>query len=395
MNRLSETQRNNIIKIGLSDLVCFSHLRWNFVYQRPQHLLSRFAKIFRVFIIEEPFFEAGSDHLKISEGGDNVWVVVPHLRKNVADDTILRQKQLLSQLFKEREIKNYFFWYYTPMALPISDHLKPELIVYDCMDELSSFKFAPPQLKELESELFNKSDIVFTGGYSLFEAKKNRHKNIYPFPSSIDKAHFGRARTSNPEPQDQAGIPHPRLGYFGVIDERMDIGLVAKVAEKKPLWNFILLGPVVKIDPDSLPRRRNIHYLGSKNYNELPGYLSGWDIAMIPFALNDSTRYISPTKTPEYLSAGKPVISTSIRDVVSPYGDHGLVHIADDPDEFIRVAELELRNTDKSRWLKSVDDFLSENSWDETWSRMMQLISKSLEERNNIQLTNLNKQQYV
>lgn len=395
MNPLNETQRNNI-KTGLRDLVCFSHLRWNFVYQRPQHLLSRFSNHFRVFLVEEPIFDAASDHLEIYQGQDNVWIVVPHLEKGRSDKNgILSQKRLLSELFQQKVIKDYFFWYYTPMALPISDHFEPQLIVYDCMDELSSFKFAPAELTYLEDELFVKADIVFTGGHSLYEAKKHRHYNIYPFPSSIDKEHFVKARFINNDPGDQETIPRPRIGYFGVIDERMDLDLVSKVAEYRPEWQFVMVGPVLKINPDTLPKPGNIHYLGSKTYRELPAYLSGWDIAMIPFALNESTKFISPTKTPEYLAAGKPVISTSIQDVVSPYGENGLVHIANTPEEFIRMAELELKTTDRSNWLKNVDAFLSEDSWDKTWNRMMHLITDKWANRNNIPLTNLNSQEYV
>ena len=189
------------------------------------------------------------------------------------------------------------------------------------MDELSAFKFAPPQLREAETALFNAADIVFTGGHSLYQAKKHLHHNIYPFPSSIEKEHFSKARIHNQEPPDQQHIPHPRLGFFGVLDERFDIELIREAAIRKPEWNFILLGPVVKINHDDLPRLSNIYYPGGKTYNELPAYISGWDIALVPFALNESTKYISPTKTPEYLAAGKPVISTAITDVVKPYGE--------------------------------------------------------------------------
>jgi glycosyltransferase involved in cell wall biosynthesis len=239
-------------------------------------------------------------------------------------------------------VNRYFSWYYTPMALPFTEHLSPELVIYDCMDELSAFKFAPPQLTILEKELFKKADIVFTGGHSIYESKKNNHHNIFPFPSSIDKHHFGAARIQKNDPADQESIPHPRFGFFGVVDERFDIELLDQVAKAKPEWHFVILGPVVKIDPASLPHYDNIHYLGGKKYEELPAYIAGWDIATIPFAMNDSTKFISPTKTPEYLAAGKPVISTPIKDVVSPYGDNKLVHIVSNAKEFIAAAEKEL-----------------------------------------------------
>ncbi len=243
-------------------------------------------------------------------------------------------------------IEKHIAWYYTPMALKIASALKPVGSIYDCMDELSAFKFAPAELKIMEAELFSKAHLVFTGGHSLYQAKKKSHKNIYPFPSSIDKAHFEKARNAVAEPEDQQLIPRLRLGFFGVIDERFNIKLIREVAHKRPDWQLILIGPVVKIDADDLPKRPNIHYLGCKTYGDLPSYIAGWDFAMIPFEKNESTRFISPTKTPEYLAAGKPVISTSITDVVTPYGDKNLVYIADDSDGFIAAAEHEMSKTE-------------------------------------------------
>lgn len=362
------------------DIVCFSHLRWNFVYQRPQHLLSRFAKTQRVFYIEEPFFETAEDTYTITNTKENVQVVVLHLKGSPAEENIDRQKKLLTQIFDQNNLYNYLFWYYTPMALQISNHLKPVITVYDCMDELSAFKFAPPLLKNLETQLFEKADLVFTGGHTLYEAKKSQHSNVYPFPSSIDKTHFGKARNIMDSPADQADIPHPRLGFYGVIDERFDIELIKEAAQQRPEWHFILIGPVVKIDPASLPRFENIHYLGGKSYNDLPSYLQGWDIALVPFLLNESTRFISPTKTPEYLSGGKPVISTPIQDVVHPYGVRGLVHIINNTEEFVQQAERELATENKEEWLAKTDDFLRNNSWDETWEKMNDLI-KALKQK--------------
>ncbi len=363
------------------DIVCFSHLRWNFVYQRPQHLLSRFVKIHRAFYIEEPFFDAPEDAYTITKTNENVNVIVLHLQGGSSVENIDRQKKLLNRLFQELAINDYILWYYTPMALLVSDDLKPEIIVYDCMDELSAFKFAPPLLKTLEQELFAKADIVFTGGYSLYEAKKHQHHNIHPFPSSIDKAHFAQARNEINDPADQANIPHPRFGFYGVIDERFDINLIREAAQQKPDWHFVLIGPVVKIDPASLPHFQNIHYLGGKSYSELPLYLQGWDIALVPFLLNESTRFISPTKTPEYLAGGKPVISTAIQDVVYPYGEKGLVHIIKNTEELIQKAEMELALTSKEKWLSQADDFLKDSSWDISWQKMNNLIQNELDRK--------------
>jgi len=360
------------------DLVCFSHLRWNFVYQRPQHLLSRFAAQRRVFYVEEPMFIEGKSHLKHSRGNSSVDLVVPHLQHG--DDAAETLKTLIDDFFQENQIHTYAVWYYTPMQLPWTKHLKPAAVVYDCMDELSAFKGAPPELKERELELMQWADLVFTGGHSLYEAKQDQHRNIYAFPSSIDAPHFARARTITVEPEDQISIPGVRLGFFGVIDERMDLELVAAVAAARPDWHLIMIGPVVKIDPGTLPQSSNIHYLGMKTYDELPTYMAGWDVAMLPFARNDSTRFISPTKTPEYLAAGLPVVSTSIRDVIRPYGNAGVVHIGDTAEEFVAAVERALAE-DASQRLKRVDAMLSQTSWSRTWGRMAELLEDVVQRR--------------
>ncbi|WP_392437964.1 glycosyltransferase [Cruoricaptor ignavus] len=281
---------------------------------------------------------------------------------------------LLDNFLAERHIDCYGIWYYTPMAVEYTSHLVPQFTVYDSMDELSKFRFAPPQLKELEEELFRIADVVFTGGHSLYEAKKHRHHNIHPFPSSIDKEHFQQARTITDEPEDQRRIPHPRLGFYGVIDERLDSQLISEAAYKRPDWHFVLIGPVVKISEKELPKAPNIHYLGQKSYQDLPIYAAGWDIALIPFAMNESTEFISPTKTPEYLAAGLPVISTPIQDVVNPYGRNRLVHIAEGADELIAAAEFELKNNKREEWVHKVDEFLRGSSWDDTFQKMSELI---------------------
>jgi len=246
------------------------------------------------------------------------------------------------------------------------------------MDELSLFRGASQEMIDLETALLARSDVVFTGGMSLFEAKRSRHRNIHGLPSSIDFDHFAKARkTAEPDPKDQAAIPHPRLGFFGVIDERMDVALVGEVAALRPDWQFVMIGPVVKIDPDSLPQRDNIHWIGPKDYKELPRYLARWDVGFMPFALNESTRFISPTKTPEFLAAGVPVVSTPITDVVRPYGDKGLVEIAKSASEVVARAE-HLLSRPREAWLQRVDRHLAAGSWEKTWATMHRLMLEAL-----------------
>jgi UDP-galactopyranose mutase len=338
----------------------------------------RCARHRRVFFVEEPVFQSNiTPHMQVSRAG-LVCVVVPHLPEGMSrDEAIAAQRDLLEQYMGAQHISEYVLWYYTPMALAFTDRLAPVAVVYDCMDELSAFKGAPARIKAHEAELMHRATLVLTGGQSLFDAKRHQHANIHPFPSSVDVTHFAQARHIRMDPPDQRSIPHPRLGFFGVIDERMDIALLKNVAAARPDWHLIILGPVVKIDPASLPQRSNIHYLGSKRYDELPSYIAGWDVALLPFARNEATRFISPTKTPEYMAAGKPVVSTSIHDVVRPYGEQGLARIADGTPAFVQACAAAMAEDDVKR-ITHADLFLRQTSWDRTWARIRSLLDEAI-----------------
>jgi glycosyltransferase involved in cell wall biosynthesis len=365
-------------------LICFSHLRWNFVFQRPQHLMCRFAREMNVIYWEEPC-EIGRNetaYLQVREAdnANGVRIVVPHLPEGMPDHAREAALKRLLDAHVASLRGNLIAWYYTPMMRPFSRHLDTDLTIYDAMDELSKFRFAPPKLLELEQELIDKANIVFTGGSSLYEAKKDRHDNVHCFPSSVDRVHFLKARARQFDPADQEELPRPRLGFYGVIDERFDTELLARAAEMRPDWSFVMLGPVVKIAQEDLPRRPNIHYLGAKTYAELPAYLSGWDVALMPFAMNESTEFISPTKTPEYLAGGKPVVSTPVRDVVRHYGKLEGVLIAGDAESFVAACDqaLELGRHPESGWLAQADLILSATSWDTTQARMAGLVADLL-----------------
>jgi len=365
-------------------LLCFSHLRWNFVFQRPQHLMCRFAREMDVIYWEEPvdIGRGETPYLQVREAQNapKVRLVVPHLPQGMPDDAREATLKRLLDAHVASIRGTLIAWYYTPMMLPFSRHLDADVTVFDAMDELSKFKFAPAKLLDLEQELIDLADVVFTGGSSLYEAKKHRHDNIHCFPSSVDRAHFCKARARSFEPGDQEDLPRPRLGFYGVIDERFDTELLDAVAKMRPNWSFVMVGPVVKIAPEDLPKRPNIHYLGGKTYDQLPSYLSGWDVALMPFAMNESTQFISPTKTPEYLAGGKPVVSTPVRDVVRHYGHLEGVKIAATPDEFVAACEqaLELARDPESGWLAEADLMLSASSWDTTQARMSGLIADVL-----------------
>lgn len=349
-------------------LMCFSHLRWDFVFQRPQQLMSLFAKRFPVAFWEEPMWEPAGSTPRISTYCplDKVTVIVPHLPEGLAGEAVNEALRALLDAYTADAAQPLVRWYYTPMMLPFSRHLNAACTIYDCMDELANFRFAPPELAALEAELFRISDHVFTGGYSLYEAKRDLHASVHPFPSSVDQSHFAQARDAAPDPQDQADLPHPRLGYYGVIDERMDLDLIAAVADARPDWTLVFVGPVVKIDPAELPQRPNIAYLGGKDYVDLPRYAGGWYAALMPFAINASTQFISPTKTPEYLAAGLPVVSTSIKDVIRHYGNLDAVEIAATAADFVAACERSLDRTIEpadADWRRQADAALADLSW--------------------------------
>ncbi len=333
----------------------------------------------RVFFWEEPVWHSPGElpldqdgqlgmHLEIIEEAPSIWVIRPHLTWGI--DFEAGQRSLLSKLIEQFSIRRLNRWFYTPMAFSFAQNVLAEVTVYDCMDELANFIGAASDLKEREGRLFENADIVFTGGLSLYEKKKQQHGNVHAFPSSIDREHFAAAKSGALAiPEDLAGIPKPRAGFYGVIDERFDVDLLAEVASLRPQIHFVILGPVVKINPVTLPQRENIHYLGAKSYDELPAYLAGWDIALLLFARNEATRYISPTKTPEYLAAGKPVISTPIEDVVRDYGEPGWVAIAATAEDFAAALDSALIPRPES-WHREIDKKLAGSSWDSTWEAM-------------------------
>jgi UDP-galactopyranose mutase len=357
-------------------LFCFSHLRWSFVWQRPQHLLSRAAEVYDVFFFEEPVCKPGAvPQLETSVVAPHITVLVPVLPEGPSDGQLLTlQKRLVEEYIATVSSRKRVFWYYTPMALAFTREVPRDVTVYDNMDELAAFRGASAELLDLEAKLFAEADVIFTGGHSLYEAKKARHPNVHCFPSSIDAAHFASARLKlGDDPLDQQSIPRPRIGFFGVIDERMDMLLLKNLAELRRSWHFIMIGPVAKVSAEDLPRAENLHWVGMRSYKELPSYLARWDVGLMPFALNESTRFISPTKTPEFLAAGLPVVSTAVPDVVHAYGDTGLVEIAADRADIVLAIERLLEGR-RPGWLAEVDARLATQSWDATWHAMNALV---------------------
>ena len=372
-------------------LVVFSHLRWGFVFQRPQHLLSRLAGRWQVIFVEEPVQSEGPARLQVHDetghDGSTVQVVVPQTpdaSQGFHDDQLPALNGLIDEHLKAMQLKVDVAWLYTPMALPLAKALQPECMVYDCMDELAAFKDAPRQLRQRESALMKEAAFVLTGGPSLYESRRPLHPQVVCLPSAVDAEHYTPSRLVPDSECDrqaqllQGALPRPRLGYFGVIDERMDLTLLTAMADAHPEWSLVMAGPVVKIDPATLPQRPNIHWLGMQPYERLPYLLAGWDVAMLPFVLNESTRFISPTKTLEYMAGEKPVVSTRIRDVMVLYGEAVLV--ADSAQGFIAACESILAATLARRCQRAISmlNLVSQHDWSRSADSVHELLTEAL-----------------
>jgi len=372
----------------MTDLIVFSHLRWSVVYQRPQHLVSRLARHHPVLFIEEPVHTHGEARLERTAAAPNVEVLTPHTPLGTCgfDDAQLSMlKSLLAGFLRERGPGEHIAWFYTPMAVPLLDELQPRVVVYDCMDELSALPNAPPQLQQREAALFERADLVLTGGPASYEAKRRLHAKVQCLPSAVDADHFSpqRLKHNSDEAKEaahlQAHIRFPRLGYCGVIDERLDLRLIADLADARPFTQIVMVGPVVKIDPASLPRRANIHWLGLQPYALLPYLMAPWDVCLMPFALNDATRFISPTKTLAYMAAEKPVVSTAVRDVALLYGE--VVRIARDTAGFVAACDDALGDNEHKRVQRICEmrACVASVSWDNSAWRVKQLLEHELQ----------------
>lgn len=347
-----------------SDLLVFSHLRWNQSLQRPHHIISRYAKHRKVFYIEVALeSEIESAYLYSQQSHEGVTIITPYLPSGLSEASSNEViKMLLADFLHEEEIFAFVSLYYTPKALNYSVHLKPSIVLFDYLDTTFS---------AFEEELMDKAHIIFTCGNSLFETKKNNRMNFFQYPSSIDYDHFYQGRRSLEEPADQACIPYPRIGYYGDTTH-FNEALVMKMAQMRPEFQFILLIDKPSNQKDS--KFANIHYLGIKDYYSLPAYFSGWDCGFLPLAMDEESRIINQSQIPELLASATPVVATSLPDAVHPYADKGLIHIADHPEHFVQSIEKAINDsTYDTEWLENVDEYLTDVSWDETF-KMMSLI---------------------
>ena len=377
------TDRKETDRYGI---VVFSHLRWGFVWQRPQQFLSRFAKKHQILFIEEPFFDrplGAEPDVTFHRVMPNVTVVTPHVDSSWNRNPKLPQKlreftqQAIRHMNQNSEFDRPLLWYYSPMDSSWSlGYIENRGVIYDAMDELSQFSGAPRALIDNEARLMEYADVVFTGGYELSLKKKQRHDNVQFFGCGVEFDHFAQAQDpSTIIPPDIDFMARPILGWFGVVDERVDYNLVGEMARMKPGWSFAMVGPVVKVDPNLLPHFPNLYFLGGRDYSVLPNYCRAFDICMMPFALNAATEYINPTKALEYFATGRPVISTPVKDVVRQHGD--LVEIVKTPAEFVRAAERLLGDPPRDRIERAVEK-ARRSSWESVVQNMQDLIKEAI-----------------
>ena len=360
-------------------ILVHSHLRWDWVWQRPQQFLSRFAKRHPILFVEEAMPVADLDKpramLRDVASVPNLTVLRTEFPPSVLADreaVDAEQKRLvlatlagpLSATF-ERPVQ----WFYDPMAaIAFAGQMNECAIVYDCMDQLSQFRGAPPELIRRERELLSLADVVFAGGPKIWKAKREHNANCHSYGCGVDVRHFGKARAEETEiPADLASLPGPRLGYFGVVDERMDYELVSALALAHPEWSVIIIGPACKVDPAGFPQHPNLHFLGARGYDQLPAYVKGLDVCLMPFAMNEATEFINPTKALEYMATARPIVSSAVEDVVLQFSD--VVSIAGSHTEFIAMCEQAIREPDPAQIARGVQ-LAKRNSWEAIVARM-------------------------
>jgi glycosyltransferase involved in cell wall biosynthesis len=359
-------------------IVVHCHLRWDFVWQRPQQIFSRLAAHHPITFIEEPMWQGSAPRLEISEPYPNVVRLVPVLRADERTEDVDTQYEavlpLLARALSEHPLLRGRFespiqWFYSPMVAPyFLDGFDATATVYDCMDELAQFRFAPSCLREREQLLISRADVVFTGGYQLYQSKSRYHSNVHFYGCGVDAEHFSKARQPETEvPAEVARLPRPVFGYFGVIDERLDYALLAQIAQEMPDASIVMVGPFAKVEQDSLPNFPNIHWLGQRAYTDLPALVKSFDVCLMPFALNDATQYINPTKTLEYMAAGKPVVSTAVPDVVHHFTP--IVDVALTAEEFIAAIQRAARSP-RTELIEQGVDRANRASWDSIISGM-------------------------
>lgn len=377
-------------------IIVHCHLCWDWVWQRPQQFISRLSKRHRILFVEtigpDPQLATPFARFYTPENLPNITVLrlqFPSWRWEDGDYVDRTRREMVQEFLKgpgRGQFDNPVQWFYDPMAVPaFHGQMNEILTVYDCMDELSKFKCAPPEIRTREASLLNEAEVVFTGGRKLWESKKLSNDNCHFYGCGVEVDHFARARAAETRvPEDLANIPKPVLGYFGVVDERMDYDLVAKLADANPNWSIAIVGPVMKVDPNSLPKRPNLYWLGQRQYADLPGFCKGFNVCLMPFALNESTEFINPTKALEYMASGREIISTAVPDVISNFSQ--VVKVGYSHDEFIALCRRAVEQPDTEAVERGLE-MASQNTWEMIVSKLESHIEAALHAKRPTEVT--------
>ena len=368
-------------------IIVHCHLCWDWVWQRPQQFMSRFSQKHRVLFVEtvapDENLVTPLVQLRRFEKWPNLTLLrlqFPTWRWNDGAWVDRERRRLVKEALRgplRGQFNNAVQWFYDPMAVPAFAGKMGEIaVVYDCMDELSKFKGAPPEIRKREAELLSAADVVFTGGRRMWESKSQHNSNCHFYGCGVDVPHFGKARSEQTiVPEDIANLPKPIFGYFGVVDERIDYELLEKLAKANPNGSIVMVGPMTKIDPAALPRPKNLHWLGGRDYAQLPAYCKGFDVCMMPFALNEATEYINPTKALEYMATGRGIVSSAIYDVVKNFGS--VVKVANSHEEFIQFCREAAERADEGAIQRGLE-MASANSWESIVEKMEGHIAEAL-----------------
>lgn len=370
-------------------LLVHSHLRWDFVWQRPQQMLARLAARAPVYFVEEPVAVAEARaHLVVTTPTPGVTRILPVLPRGAtssgatsSDHDLHLVAELLCQLFGPDGAlaggaRGATQWFYSPMSAPVmlgrlAEHLRTGAVVYDCMDELRNFRYAPPDLGRREQQLLRRADLVLAGGHRLWQARARVHANAHFIGCGVDVAHFAAGREVA-RPTDLGPVDRPVMGYYGVIDERLDYELIDQLARAHPEATVAMVGPVVKVDPDALPAAENLRWLGARAYAELPAYSAAFAVCLMPFALNAATAYINPTKALEYMAAGRPVVSTAVPDVLHHF--RPVARVGHTRTEFVAEAGRALRDP-RPDLLAMGRQWAEANTWEAIVARVERLLA--------------------
>lgn len=316
-------------------IVCLSSTRWSFLWQRPQQIMSRLCARHDILYVDPPF-PVAEEQVRGISNDESGTLIVKNLQTindalqifrpleisrfsypDLDSNELLKMNQELLQCQIQKALfqlgwQHPLLWLYDPRNVNLVDQLNPCGVIYDCVDSFRSFSWSHPHVSIWEEALVDRADVVLATSRALYQERLRKNRYTFLVPNAADYKHFSPWQGYE-KPADITAISRPRLGFIGAIYEWVDLELLQVIADKSPAWNLVLIGP--KQHGLQLPERSNIHWLGQRGYAELPAYVHSFDVALIPFLVNETTQHANPIKFWEYLAAGKPVVSTLLPEI--------------------------------------------------------------------------------